>query len=583
MALFSTEVGSADIDELITHPPAEQYLRGKELFDHHVGSVLQHNLRNSPSPETIANLLNVLWTAQTTTNKTFWQETIDHVATEQWTAKFLLEFMTAYLPSPIRQIGSTIEPTSMEDGRTSVESGAGKAEVHETDLQDRQNAEMTSEPMSIDDRIQQVELRPIKMERSSEESSGKAFQAKYSGYEFDSVEIKLDTSDSAHDHDMKKAIGDFTSTPSIPKAHPIKAELLFLELLVPEICKDRGVTESSGSQEARELARKVWQSQSAHQKHKFGDAVHEIATHCRGPQQGGGTKITRRRESRRKRAVGAYETMKRGEAVSAPFVKAFLGKDAPVDDFVTQALVQSVIIGIRKLKASSPNFICAGRDVDGQWLDCNPDCRGRYSLAERCKHMIRKNQVVEKLNKLLSSVIRWNREFFSHISEHALTLKPRPSTSATRHNNTANMGKGKPRGLLAARKLRNHRREQQWADLHYKKRLLGTAYKSSPFGGSSHAKGIVLEKVGVEAKQPNSAIRKCVRVQLIKNGKKVTAFVPNDGCLNFVDENDEVLLAGFGRKGKAKGDIPGVRFKVVKVSGVGLSALWKEKKEKPRS
>jgi hypothetical protein len=33
--------------------------------------------------------------------------------------------------------------------------------------------------------------------------------------------------------------------------------------------------------------------------------------------------------------------------------------------------------------------------------------------------------------------------------------------------------------------------------------------------------------------------------------------VPNDGCLNFVDENDEVLLAGFGRKGKAKGDIPG--------------------------
>lgn len=32
-------------------------------------------------------------------------------------------------------------------------------------------------------------------------------------------------------------------------------------------------------------------------------------------------------------------------------------------------------------------------------------------------------------------------------------------------------------------------------------------------------------QIGVEAKQPNSAIRKCVRVQLIKNGKKVTAFV----------------------------------------------------------
>ena len=86
------------------------------------------------------------------------------------------------------------------------------------------------------------------------------------------------------------------------------------------------------------------------------------------------------------------------------------------------------------------------------------------------------------------------------------------------------MGKGQPRGLNAARKLRTHRRDQRWADLGYKKRALGTAFKSSPFGGSSHAKGIVLEKVGVEAKQPNSAIRKCVRVQLIKNGKKVTAF-----------------------------------------------------------
>ena len=88
---------------------------------------------------------------------------------------------------------------------------------------------------------------------------------------------------------------------------------------------------------------------------------------------------------------------------------------------------------------------------------------------------------------------------------------------------------------------------------------------------------------GVEAKQPNSAIRKCVRVQLIKNGKKITAFVPNDGCLNFIEENDEVLVSGFGRRGHAVGDIPGVRFKVVKVANVSLLALFKEKKERPRS
>ncbi|CAN0483031.1 unnamed protein product [Ectocarpus sp. 12 AP-2014] len=120
--------------------------------------------------------------------------------------------------------------------------------------------------------------------------------------------------------------------------------------------------------------------------------------------------------------------------------------------------------------------------------------------------------------------------------------------------------------------------------------------KANPLGGSSMAKGIVLEKIGIEAKQPNSAIRKCVRVQLIKNGKKLAAFVPRDGCLNFTDENvspffflhhvqgeDEVLISGFGRRGHAVGDIPGVRFKVVKVAGVALLALYKDKKEKPRS
>lgn len=46
---------------------------------------------------------------------------------------------------------------------------------------------------------------------------------------------------------------------------------------------------------------------------------------------------------------------------------------------------------------------------------------------------------------------------------------------------------------------------------------------------------------------------------------------------------DEVLVSGFGRKGHSVGDIPGVRFKVVKVSGVSLLALFKGKKDKPRN
>ena len=145
------------------------------------------------------------------------------------------------------------------------------------------------------------------------------------------------------------------------------------------------------------------------------------------------------------------------------------------------------------------------------------------------------------------------------------------------------MGVGKPRGIRCARKLRLKRKKERWADAKYAKRNSGNWIKANPFAGSSHAKGIVLEKIGYEAKQPNSAIRKCCRVQLIKNGKKISAFVPNDGCLNYVAENDEVLISGFGRKGHSVGDIPGVRFKVVKVANVSLWALFTEKKEKPRS
>ena len=122
------------------------------------------------------------------------------------------------------------------------------------------------------------------------------------------------------------------------------------------------------------------------------------------------------------------------------------------------------------------------------------------------------------------------------------------------------------------------RKVQRWASKRYNRNHSITHLKANPLMGASMAKGIVLEKVGVEAKQPNSAIRKCVRVQLIKNGKKIAAFVPTDGCLNFCDENDEVLVAGFGRAGHSVGDIPGVRFKVVKVAGVSLIALFKGKK-----
>jgi len=138
------------------------------------------------------------------------------------------------------------------------------------------------------------------------------------------------------------------------------------------------------------------------------------------------------------------------------------------------------------------------------------------------------------------------------------------------------------RGLFTARKLKNSRQQFRWNDRYYKKRILKLKEKADPLEGSAQARGIVLEKVNVEAKQPNSALRKCVKVQLIKNGRQITAFAVGDGAINFIDEHDEVLVEGIGgRMGRSYGDIPGVRFKVIQVNNVSLDEMVRGRKEKP--
>jgi small subunit ribosomal protein S12 len=140
----------------------------------------------------------------------------------------------------------------------------------------------------------------------------------------------------------------------------------------------------------------------------------------------------------------------------------------------------------------------------------------------------------------------------------------------------------KTSGEFAARKLIERRKQFRWSDMYYKRRMLRLDVKSDPLGGAPMGRGIVLEKVGVESKQPNSAIRKCVRTQLIKNGRVITAFLPGDGALNVVDEHDEVVVDGIGgSRGRSMGDIPGVRWKVTTVNGVSLKELVLGKKEKP--
>ncbi len=143
-------------------------------------------------------------------------------------------------------------------------------------------------------------------------------------------------------------------------------------------------------------------------------------------------------------------------------------------------------------------------------------------------------------------------------------------------------GKKAPNGLFAARKLERKRLKFRWSQREFKRRMLKLKEKYDPLEGAPMARGIVLEKVGVEARKPNSAVRKCVRVQLVKNGKVVTAFVPGDGGLNVISEHDEVLIVGIGGpRGRSMGDIPGVRYKVVLVNGVSLEAILQGKKQKP--
>ncbi len=138
-------------------------------------------------------------------------------------------------------------------------------------------------------------------------------------------------------------------------------------------------------------------------------------------------------------------------------------------------------------------------------------------------------------------------------------------------------------GLNNAKKFIKNRKKFRWKDRKFKVRALNLYAKSDPLKGANQAKGIVLQKIEKEAKQPNSAKRKCCRIQLTKNGKSVTAFIPGNLAQKLIDEHDEVLIERIGGKqGRSKGDIPGVRFQVIQVNDQPLARLVKGKIEKGR-
>ncbi len=141
----------------------------------------------------------------------------------------------------------------------------------------------------------------------------------------------------------------------------------------------------------------------------------------------------------------------------------------------------------------------------------------------------------------------------------------------------------KPNGLMTGRRLIDRRVASRWRSRKFIRRTLKLKVRSDPLRGSHQAKGIVLEKRQIEAKQPNSAMRKCCVVQLLKNGKHITVFIPGDNAQRFINEHDEVLIECIGGKmGRAKGDIPCIRWQVIKVNDQSLDALLKGRIEKGR-
>ncbi len=58
-----------------------------------------------------------------------------------------------------------------------------------------------------------------------------------------------------------------------------------------------------------------------------------------------------------------------------------------------------------------------------------------------------------------------------------------------------------PLGLFAGRVLRTKRNRARWANKYYKRRMLMLDKKANPLGGAPQARGIVLEKVGIESKR----------------------------------------------------------------------------------
>jgi small subunit ribosomal protein S12 len=139
------------------------------------------------------------------------------------------------------------------------------------------------------------------------------------------------------------------------------------------------------------------------------------------------------------------------------------------------------------------------------------------------------------------------------------------------------------KGEFAALRLVNKRKKERLLKKTWKRRKFRLKQKYDAVGCVPMAKGLVLAKGVLQQKQPHSGLIKTVKVQLIKNGKTVGAYVPYDGAINFIEEHDEVLIQGLGGSQRGQmGCIPGLKYRVIAVNGADLYQVTKGKKEKPK-
>jgi small subunit ribosomal protein S12 len=140
----------------------------------------------------------------------------------------------------------------------------------------------------------------------------------------------------------------------------------------------------------------------------------------------------------------------------------------------------------------------------------------------------------------------------------------------------------KPRGLFAGRAILKRKAKFRFSKKGALHKFLHDRWKFDPLEGAPLASGIVLELRVNTPKKPSSGNRQCALVSLTKNGKAVTAYIPFPNGKKFIEEHDVVTIQRIGgAQLGARGDLPGVKFKIIKVRGVPLKDIVSGKKQKP--